>query len=144
MSGADIATGGQAAVRRRRLIAAVHARAKELGLDEATRRELQERVAGVESCRDMSETSLRAVLEAMRDRNLGVAGRIGPPRDDLPGMRRRALALAADIGGGAKYVDAIAERQAGKPLSKCVRDELRGVIGALWARKRRLQDRAAP
>lgn len=138
MSAADIATGAEAAVRRRRLIAAVHARAKEIGLDEATRRALQERVGGAASCRDMDLAGLGAVLEAMRGGDPGVAGRIDPPRDDLDAMRRRALALAAELGGDRRYVDAIAERQWRKPLAVCTREEVKGVIGALWSRKRKL------
>ncbi len=53
---------------RRPLIKAVHARARELGLDIGTRRVLQTRVTGHASCRDMSAAALRAVLAAM-DRN---------------------------------------------------------------------------
>lgn len=61
---------------RRRLLAAVHAEAKALGLDEDTRRALQQRVGGHASCADMNDRQLRAVLAELRR----LAGKPAPPQ----------------------------------------------------------------
>ena len=46
----------------------VHARAKQLGLDEDARRDLQRRIVGKESCKDMTADELRRVLSHMNGR----------------------------------------------------------------------------
>ena len=61
---------------RDRLLRAVHARAREIGLDDDGRRELQEIATGKTSCSSMTSHELRRVLEAMdaaagRDRIAG-------------------------------------------------------------------------
>ncbi len=61
------------------LIRAVHARARELGLEEADRRAIQHRVTGKDSCANMTADELRRVLAEM-DRQ----GRPGRSRDRLP------------------------------------------------------------
>lgn len=66
---------------RRRLLAAVHAEAKALGLDEDTRRALQQRVGGHASCADMSDRELRSVLAELH-RLAGKPARPRRPADD--------------------------------------------------------------
>ena len=56
----------------RRACGRVHARAKQLGLDDDARRDLQRRETGHESCADMNAAELRRVLAAM---NGGAGGR---------------------------------------------------------------------
>lgn len=121
-----------------RLIAAIHARAKELGLDEETRRALQARCGGHASCRDMDVAGLHRTLDELNRLPGAVAGRIGPPRDNLEGMRRKCLAIAADFGARGAYVDAIARQQWGRPLARLDKaDELKAVIAALYSYRRR-------
>lgn len=48
--------------RRRKLIALAHLAANQLGLDEATRRELQLKVTGARSCADMDEAALLRLI----------------------------------------------------------------------------------
>lgn len=76
---------------RNRLICAVHAKARDLGLDEAARRGLQEYVTGHASTADMDAGQLRAVLAELDRRS----GRGGQRRDELPDIptMRRATAL---------------------------------------------------
>ena len=73
MSGA--VTGAGSAADRARLIRRVHASARALGLDDATRRALQRRVTGRSSCSEMSAMELARVVAEM--------GRTGR-RDRLP------------------------------------------------------------
>jgi phage gp16-like protein len=47
---------------RRRLIALAHIAAQQCGADDATRREVQRRVAGVDSCAQMDIAALQAVI----------------------------------------------------------------------------------
>ena len=128
---------------RRDLLAAIHVRAKRLGLDEDTRRALQERVAGKRSCADMSIGELRAVADELRQADQ----RVGPvdatrPADSAARMRGRVRELAAELGVGDAYVDAIARRQAGVPLARASAGQLRGVIAALWRQVQRRKRRA--
>lgn len=122
---------------RARLIAAIHAQAKTLGLDEETRRAVQARAGGAASCRDMGTPELHRTLDELKRLGGRVAGRVGPPEDRLDGMRRKCLAIAHDVGADAAYVDAIARRQAGKGIDAMDAGELRGVIAALYNHRRR-------
>ena len=72
---------------RNRLIRRVHARARELGVDEETRRALQLRVVGKASCRAMSEPELRDIVAAL-ERAGGRRGRLPAPP---AGAKLRAL-----------------------------------------------------
>ena len=123
---------------RRRLLAAIHAEATRVNLDEAARRDLQEHLTGQRSCRAMSLAELRRVADAIRRGT----GRPGPrdvsrPVDNLAGMRRRALALAASFGAGAAYLDAIARRQAAVAFADATAEQLRGVIAAVYRQAQR-------
>lgn len=131
---------------RGRLLAAIHAEAARIGLDDETRYALQERCTGHRSCKDMGVAELGRVLEAVRRAGRGRPALevVAPPADDVAGMRRRALAIAAGMGLGADYVDAIARRQRdGQPLDALDAEGVRGVIGALWTHQRRRGARAS-
>ena len=126
---------------RRPLLAAIHIRAKALGLDEDSRRALQQRVAGHASCADMTMRQLRAVANELArgvDR-LGAPGLVdtNQPTERLDGMRRRARQLAADLGAGESYLDAIAQQQSGVTLAEATAEQIRAVIGALWRHQQR-------
>ena len=131
---------------RRRFLAAIHAEAKRIGLDDETRYALQERCTGHRSCKDMTFQQLGQVLTAVRRAGRGRPALevVAPPADDVAGMRRRALAIAAGMGLDAGYVDAIARRQrGGQPLDALDAEGVKGVIGALWAHQRRMRSRAS-
>ena len=121
---------------RRALLAAIHIRAAGLGLDEDTRRALQQRVGGHASCADMTMRQLRAVADELSravDR-IGAPGLVDTnrPTERLDGMRRRARQIAAELGAGERYLDAIAQQQSGVTLAEATAEQIRGVIGALW------------
>ena len=90
---------------RRRLIKAVHARGRALGIDAETRRAMQIRITGHASCREMNAADLRGVLAEM-DRSRpategpraarGQAGRAG---DRLPDTAHRGKLRALWISG---------------------------------------------
>ena len=128
------------------LLAAIHMRAKALGLDEDTRRAMQQRVGGHASCADMTVRQLRAVADELQlaDKRLRRPGPVDAsrPMERLDGMRRRARALAAEFGAGDAYLDAIAMRQAGVTLAEATATQLRGVIAAVWRQAKRRQQRA--
>ena len=127
---------------RTRLIGAIHTRAKVLGLDEDTRRAIQARCGGHASCKDMDTRGLHRTLDELNRLPGAVAGWVGPPRDDTDGMRRKCLAIAGDVGEGARYVNAIAHRQAGKDIAAMDAGELKGVIAALYNHRKRVRSRA--
>ncbi len=125
---------------RRSLMAAIHIRAKALGMREDDRRDMQERLTGRRSCADMTTAQLRRVADELRlaERRL----RPGPvdatrPRDSREPMRRRALALAESFGAGERYLDAIARRQSGVAFRDADPQQLRGVIAAVWRQAKR-------
>ncbi len=72
-------TAGAAAATRTRLIRAVHAKARQLGISDEDRETLQVRAAGAPSCRDMDVPQLRAVL-----REMDAWKRLQSRRDEIP------------------------------------------------------------
>lgn len=128
--------------KRRRLVAAIHAEAKRRGISDDDRRELQRSATGVASCADMTLAQLGRVLTRVTGRSRRLRD-VSRPQDDLAGMVRRALAIAADFGAGERYVDAIARRQWGRALRDCDAEQLRGVIAACYTARRRRKGRAA-
>ena len=133
---------------RQPLIALIHIRAKELGMHDDVRAELQARLTGHASCRDMTVRELGVVADALQQRPTGQPAGPRPvdatrPVERLDGMRRRALALAAQLGAGEPYVDAICRRQAGVAFGTASAAQLRGVIAAVYRhvqRRRRAVD----
>ena len=87
----------------------VHARAKQLGLDEDARRDLQRSAVGKDSCADMSAAELRRVLSEM-------------DRADRPGRRDRA----------ARAASARRLREGDKRAGDLPDSSLAGKLVALW------------
>jgi phage gp16-like protein len=58
--------------RRRRLIALAHLAAQQVGADEETRRAVQRRLTGVDSCAQMDEAALQAVIQYWQRRGASV------------------------------------------------------------------------
>ena len=126
---------------RRRLIAAIHARAKKLQISKEDRGDLQERLTGHRSCSDMTLPQLRKVADDLRLAELRLHPRpvdASRPEDSRPGMRKRARALAGELGvHNDAYLDAIARRQSGVSFADADPQQLRGVIAALYRQAKR-------
>ena len=125
---------------RRRLIAAIHARAKKVRISDEARADLQERLTGRRSCSDMTLPQLRKVADDLRLAELRLHPRpvdATRPEDARPKMRAKARALARELGAGDAYLDAIARRQAGVLFADADPQQLRGVIAALYRHAKR-------
>ena len=126
---------------RRGLIAAIHLRAKALQISDEARRDLQERLTRHRSCRDMTLPQLRKVADDLKLAELRLHPRpvdASRPQDSREGMRRRARALARQIGADHDaYLDAIAQRQSGTSFADADPQQLRGVIAALYRQAKR-------
>ena len=94
----------------------VHACAKQLGLDDDARRDLQRRAVGKESCADMTAAELRRVLSEM-------------DRADRPGRRDRAARAARSQASGAS---ARRVRESDKRAGDLPDSPLAGKLVALW------------
>ncbi|MCL2830727.1 MAG: regulatory protein GemA [Betaproteobacteria bacterium] len=90
---------------------AIHAECKRIGIDEETRREMLQNIAGVRSTRDLSERGANAVLDHLHRSSPG--GRIGRTPNNLgnKAMLQKIEALLADMGLPWGYAKAIARRQ---------------------------------
>ncbi len=114
---------------RKRLIRFVHARARELAIDQDARRALQVRVTGHASCRDMSVAELERMAGALRRGN-GVNR--NPRGDGLPDTAHRGKLWAPWLSGWhLGVVDtpteaalaAFIKRQTGLDAARWARDE---------------------
>ena len=125
---------------RTRLIQIVHVRAKQIGLRDDARADLQHHLTGHRSCRDMAVRDLAKVADELRHRlHARQPVDASRPVENTDGMRRRALALAASIGANEAYVDAIAQRQARVAFRDATTSQLRGVIAALYRRSQKIK-----
>jgi phage gp16-like protein len=122
---------------RRRLIAAVHAGARALGLDDESRRALQIRLTGHASCADMSEQELRLVLDYLR--RAGFRPRRPAPAEDRAPLVRKVYALLGDR--PVAYADGILRQMYGEHaphrLEWANPTQLRKVVAALEYDRRR-------
>ena len=117
---------------------AIQRRAKQLGLDDDARRDLQRRVTGKDSCKDMSVTELRRVAAAM---TRGAEGR-RPDRDTRkdwagrPGRRDRAAREARSVARpraqSARSSGASARRLRDEERDRPSSRELDAKLLALW------------
>lgn len=132
--------------RRRRDLAAIHVGAKQLGLDEQTRRDLIERVTGVRSAADLDDAARAAVVQELR--RLG-AGRPGARKGAYPGKPgnmatmpsevRKIEAQLTDMGLPWSYADSIAKRMFRIPRVAWLRTQaqLVAVLSALDVEQRK-------
>lgn len=130
---------------RRAYMAAIHAKAKELRLDEETRRALQQRVAGKASCADMDAPQLRAVLDELH-RLEGKAEHVArgfdvhrdEPKDLSRPMLKKTQALLSEGRKPWAYVHAMAKRMFSVTRVEWLRDDqLHKLVAALNASARR-------
>jgi len=130
---------------RRRTLAAIHAQAKALGLDEDVYRDLVARVSrehGPEqrSAGKCSQRQLNAIANELRKQTGKPAKaaeaarqRVGKPRGDLSPQLGKIEALLADAGREWEYAHALARRlcKGVVRLEWCSTDQLAKVIAAL-------------
>lgn len=129
--------------KRTRELAAIHVSAKKLGMDRGTYEAMLMRLCGVRSSADLSQGGRAKVLDELR--------RLGAPKNpnegrpanfDAQPMLQKIGALLAEIQAPWSYADGIAKRMYGVVFVAWLRkpEQLRGVIAALDARKRKLSD----
>lgn len=128
--------------KRRRDLAAIHAGAKQLNLDEGTRRDLIERITGKRSAGDLDDAGRAAVIAEMK--RLGALPPLkrqrGKPRNmDVRPMLARIEQLLTAMKLPWSYADAIAQRF--YKIERCAwlktYAQLQGVIAALDAERKR-------
>ena len=134
--------------KRRRDLAAIHAGAKQLNLDEDTRRDLIERMTGCRSAGDLDDAGRAAVLQELR--RLGAGGgpgrHRGKPRNmDARPMLTRIEQLLATMGLPWSYADKLAQHMYRVERCSWLKTNARfqGVIAALDAERKRREARAA-
>ena len=133
--------------RRKRDLAAIHAGAKQLNLDEDTRRDLIERVTGYRSAGDLDDAGRTAVLNELRRLGAGKPGARKPGQypgkphnfDGLDFEIRKIEAQLADMKLPWSYADAIAKRMFG--IQRCAwlrqQKQLVAVLSALHNEQRK-------
>ncbi|MBS0457429.1 MAG: regulatory protein GemA [Proteobacteria bacterium] len=123
---------------RKRVLAAIHASAHRLGLDDATYRSLVERVSGEHgpaqrSAGDCTQAQMNAVANELRRLGgLPARGWAGKPRGELAPQLGKIEALLADAGREWAYAHALARRmcRVGR-LEWCRPDQLGKIIAAM-------------
>lgn len=108
----------------RQACGSVHKRGKQLGLDPETRRDLQRRETGKESCKDMTTAELRRVLAAMNGRASTRAGGNRPASPARGGARGGR--------GGGDIDSARAGARDRLPPGNTATRPLLGKLRALW------------
>lgn len=133
--------------RRRRDLAAIHAGAKQLQLDEDTRRDLIQRITGHRSAGDLDDAGRAAVIQEMRRLGAGKPGARKPAHypgtphnfDHLHAEITKIEAQLADMKLPWSYADAIAKRMFG--IQRCAwlrgRNQLVAVLSALHYEQRK-------
>ena len=140
--------GGNTNPARRAMIAKIKIAQKELGMDDDTYRTVLMRAAGRNSCTQMSDGQLEAVLREMQ--RLGFAPRqsayVRPPLHlaDHGGLIRKIGALLAQTGKTWAYANGIARKMFGvETVQRCDAEQMRKVLAALNYQARREAQRAA-
>lgn len=118
---------------RARLLKAMHARARERGLDEATRRDLIERVSAgrTRSARDLTMQELVDVIDAMGSRTLKPAA--NQARQTTPRSQRRPQVAKAVALWRSLYNLGVTRDGSERALDAFVRGQNFGVDALTWA-----------
>lgn len=128
---------------RTRDLAAIHASVKQLGMDRPTYEVLLVHVVGVRSCADLDGAGRAKVLAALRDKLKQKDKNAGRPKNlESEPMVSKIGALLAEIGAPWSYADKLAQHMFGIAFVAWVRrhDQLRAIIAALDARRKKLQE----
>lgn len=142
--------------RRKHDLAAIHAGAKQLGMEEDARRDLIERISAqsrgadraVRSAGDLNIRERAAVLDELRRLGAGTPAKTrGKPKNmDIRPMLTRIEQLLTQLQLPWAYADAIAQRF--YKIERCAwlktYPQLQGVIAALDAERKRREKRGAP
>jgi phage gp16-like protein len=122
---------------RRRELAAIHCRKKELGLDEETYRAMLWTVARVHSSRDLDAAGRRAVLDHMRSRSGDRRLQNSDSRDRGPLLRKiKAMLDARDR--KIAYADGMARKMFHTArVEWCTPEQLKRIVAALVYDQRR-------
>jgi phage gp16-like protein len=135
--------------RRKRLIAVAHIGAAQCGVDEATRRAVQERIAGVASCADMDERALERVIRYWQRAGARVTlpGPLVRAHEDRLPLLRKIARQCEDLGRPwPEYALGIARQMLGhKPdrIEWLPAPALRKIVAALAYQQRRRDARGA-
>lgn len=134
-------------------LAQIHIAAKQLGMDEATYRDMLWGVARVRSAKDLDHAGRERVLEHLRRCGFKPA----PPRKPTPGrprnmdhptrgpMLRKVEALLLSAGRPWAYANGMVQHMFGvDDVSFCHEGQLHALVSALEVDKRRRAGRAAP
>lgn len=105
----------------------IHVGAKALGLDEDTRRELQFRITGKASLRDMTPTEQTAVLDALKAQGFTPSAGKKPHRKPAPRGDVRYLHVLWRLLADAKVVD----KKGAKGLNAFIRARFEASWGAV-------------
>lgn len=121
--------------RRSRELAAIHAAARELGMDDDSYRAMLWTVARVRSAADLDDAGRRAVLDHLRERGWRPRRRHRPrPAEDRAPLLRRVYALLDDR--PVSYAEAILRHMYGDSaparLEWCTPQQLRAIVAALY------------
>jgi hypothetical protein len=122
---------------RRKLISGIHAQAHALQLDDETRREMQLKLVGVESSKDMSLGQLSTVwtrLTALA-KDAGLAGRAGQARRKRPGRDERQPAEPPTI-EQLEYIRGLYDDLGVSTLSSDMMALSRRITGHAWPQNR--------
>lgn len=140
--------GGNTNPTRRAMIAKIKIAQKELGMDDDTYRAVLMRATGKNSCTQMSDGQLEAMLREMQ--RLGFAPRpaayVRPPLHfaDHGPLVRKIGALLAQTGKTWAYANGIARKMFGvETVQRCDAEQMRKVLAALNYQARREAQRAA-
>ena len=140
--------GGNTNPTRRAMIAKIKIAQKELGMEDDTYRAVLMRAAGKNSCTQMGDGQLEAVLREMQ--RLGFAPRqsayVRPPLHfaDHGPLVRKIGALLAQSGKTWAYADGIARQMFGAAsVQVCDAEQMRKVLAALNYQARREAQKAA-
>ena len=114
---------------RKRLLAAIHATAKQRGLDDKAYRDTIQNACGVRSCIDLEDRDLIKVLEALKKPRRRLHNRTDRERGPL--LRKIEAQLGA-AGRSLAYADGIARRRFQKErLEFCSAAELSKIVAML-------------
>ncbi len=128
---------------RRRQLAAIHMRAKQLGLDRETYEQMLWTVARVNSARDLDEAGRRRVLDHMRSLGHGRRLHNVESRDRGP-LLRKIRAMLDQRSRKVQYADGMAKHMFGVTrVEWCTPDQLRRIVAALTYDEQRRRQRDA-
>ena len=121
-------------MQRNQMIGLIHVGKSKLGLDDATYRDLLERVGGARSCTAMDDAALERVVHYLRDKGAVKANhKAQKPKfaTSKKSLTDKIEAQLTHLGKPWSYGEGIAKNMFAKKLNFCDRDELHRIVAAL-------------